>query len=842
MESPSLPSDPRFVRLRQPDASSEMPMAVRLARAVPVCLELAAILLFLAVFHIESRAFVYVFALMVVGFVAHTALPAAYRLRCFASLSIASVFLALGSRGGLLVVTCGVGLIALCHVPLRFGMRVALVLAAGMGLAVARWWAEPSTLTGFALPILASMFMFRLVVYLHALRQGDLPFSPALALSYFFMIPNACFPFFPIVDYRPFATTSDGRHDGAVYETGLRWIYRGLIHLVLYRLVFFDLAPGELFVYDLGDLIRHVLSVVLLYLKISGLFHLAVGTLWLFGFRLPETHHLYFLAPSLPEFWRRINIYWKDFMAKMVYFPVFAFLRGVPARRRALTATATVFVASWALHSYHVFWTEGRPLLSWQDAAFWATFGCLTLAVVARHSRPVSVGRPQRRWCAVRGVGVLQTFTLVAVLWSLWSAESWVSWIHTWKQARIASAADWLLLVAVMAGVLVVGGLGGGVSTTSGTPVRRGFLAARSVRRLTTVAALCVLVTPTSLGMVPGPVRETLHHLQGRGLKAHYDMLAAPGYYERLTRRPRPADTTGGMVLEGSGNELLFVPVNSFLEGRLGRSVRMSFEGKHFTTSSQGLRDREYDLIAPPGTVRLAFTGASDVLGAGVADNETIDAALEPLLDARAQPMGLRTEVLNFGFFGTNLVQRGLAIPAVTAPFQPDMILQAVYNFELPLFPKGIKAALRTGVTMPVELAAIVGAARLSADLSDRQVVAALRPHEDRLLRMSLRLAQQHADELAVSLVLVALQMPGTGGAGALPMIDRAASDLGLPLIDCTHVWDGLDRQSYVVSERDPHANAAGSRIIAACVADRLSTLPAYQRLQTAKRSPGSAK
>jgi D-alanyl-lipoteichoic acid acyltransferase DltB (MBOAT superfamily) len=820
-----------------------MPIAVRLARAVPVGLELAAILLFLAVFNIESRAFVYVFALTIVGFLAHAALPAAYRLRCFASLSVASVFLALGSREGLLVVACGIGLIALCHVPLRFAMRVALVLAAGLGLAVARWWAEPSTLTGIALPILASMFMFRLVIYLHALRQGDLPFSPALALSYFFMIPNACFPFFPIVDYRPFATTASDRLDSAALETGFRWIYRGLIHLLLYRLVFFDLAPGELFVYDLRDLIRHILSVALLYLKISGLFHLAVGMLWLFGFRLPETHHLYFLATGLPEFWRRINIYWKDFMAKMVYFPVFASLRGLPARRRALTATAAVFVASWALHSYHVFWTEGRPLLSWQDAAFWATFGCLTLAAVARNpGHPTSVRRPQRRWSAVRAVGVLRTFTLVAVLWSLWSAESWASWIHTWKQARIATAADWLLLVAVIAGVLVVGGFGRGASTASGTPVRQGFLAARSVRRLTAVAALCVLVTPTSLGMVPGPVRETLHHLQGKGLKAHYDILAAPGYYERLTRRSQRADTTGGMVLEGSSDEPLFVPVNSFLEGRLGRSVRMSFEGKHFTTSSQGLRDREYELIAPPGTVRLAFTGASDVLGAGVADNETIDAVLEPLLDARAQPLGLRTEVLNFGFFGTNLVQRGLAIPAATAPFQPDMILQAVYNFELPLFPKGIKAALQAGVTMPVELAAIVGEARLSADLSDRQVVAALRPHEDGLLRMSLRLAQQHADELAVSLVLVALQMPGTGGAGALPMIDRAASELGLPLIDCTHVWDGLDRQAYVVSERDPHANAAGSRIIAACVADRLSTLPAYQRLQTAKRSHGSAK
>ena len=68
---------------------------------------------------------------------------------------------------------------------------------------------------------------------------------------------------------------------------------------------------------------QYVLSSFLLYLRVSGLFHLMVGMLRLFGFNLPETHHRYFLAASFTDFWRRINIYWKDFMMKVFYYPMF---------------------------------------------------------------------------------------------------------------------------------------------------------------------------------------------------------------------------------------------------------------------------------------------------------------------------------------------------------------------------------------------------------------------------------------------------------------------------------------------------------------------------------------
>ena len=72
-----------------------------------------------------------------------------------------------------------------------------------------------------------------------------------------------------------------------------------------------------------GTLVAAMVGTYLLYLRVSGQFHIIIGLMHMFGYDLPETHRRYLLASSLTDFWRRINIYWKDFMVKVVYFPVY---------------------------------------------------------------------------------------------------------------------------------------------------------------------------------------------------------------------------------------------------------------------------------------------------------------------------------------------------------------------------------------------------------------------------------------------------------------------------------------------------------------------------------------
>src|SRR5439155_7314418 len=119
-------------------------------------------------------------------------------------------------------------------------------------------------------------------------------------------------------------------------------------------------------------------------------FHIIVGILHLFCFHLPETHRSYFLTSSFTDFWRRINIYWKDFMMKLFYYPAYFALRKRGEARAIVLSTVLVFATTWMLHSYQWFWFRGSVLLAWNDLIFWSVLGLLVVITTLhelRHGR-----------------------------------------------------------------------------------------------------------------------------------------------------------------------------------------------------------------------------------------------------------------------------------------------------------------------------------------------------------------------------------------------------------------------------------------------------------------------
>ena len=135
----------------------------------------------------------------------------------------------------------------------------------------------------------------------------------------------------------------------------------------------------------------------LLYLHVSGQFHMACGMLHLFGYQLPETHHRYLLATSFTDYWRRINIYWKDFMVRIFFNPVVFRLKRWPQPAALAAATAVVFLATWLLHGYQLYWLRGSWGFTVPDALFWGTLGVLVAINVQldarRHRGEAGAGR-----------------------------------------------------------------------------------------------------------------------------------------------------------------------------------------------------------------------------------------------------------------------------------------------------------------------------------------------------------------------------------------------------------------------------------------------------------------
>ena len=299
-------------------------IALSIPAFIAVTLQLGLVMWGLYLFQIESSSgFLRLIPLIFGGFIVNALLPMALRRPFFVLLSLAAIYIIFGLVNSLWLIGIGAALLGLCHLPAPKWLRVTLVVIAGAGLTAMRadWFTTSWSVA--ILPVLGSMFMFRLALYLYDMDNEKKKATLWERLAYFFMLPNVVFPFYPIVDYILFKRSFYNKDAISIYQKGVLWMLRGAIHLILYRVVYYYYTPAVEDIQGLGGVVLFIVSAYMLYLRVSGLFHLIIGIMCLFGFNLPETHKHYFLASSFNDYWRRINIYWKDFMMKLFFYPVY---------------------------------------------------------------------------------------------------------------------------------------------------------------------------------------------------------------------------------------------------------------------------------------------------------------------------------------------------------------------------------------------------------------------------------------------------------------------------------------------------------------------------------------
>jgi len=789
--------------------------------------QLALLVLVIREFQLENRTVFFLLVAAACGVAVHAMLPLAYRLPFFAMLSLASVPAVLGLPAGAAVLALGFALIGVCHLPIRFPARVAILVALGAGLLVSRNLIGATGPLATVGPVLGALFMFRLALYARSVRYGNAPADLTWGAAYLFMLPNVCYPLFPVVDYDTFVATHFDADRFRTYDRGLRFMLRGIIHLLVYRVVFYDLALDSLYLNSLGDVVRYVVSTFFLYVKVSGQFHLIVGLLCLYGFRLPETNHLYFLATSPSDFWRRINIYWKDFMMKLVYWPSFFRLRRHGKTLALALATASVFVATWLLHAYQFNWLQGGGhVFAKRDLAFWGLFGAIMLAVTLWEARPgrPAVRKTDRSWSLARGLSTVTTFSVIAVLWSLWNATTFGTWLFMWTQVRYSTGATWAALAVLVVAFVALAGFGWGAPTLEpAQPAAEalGSVVRAAARRGAVIACLVALGTPTVQAVLSPRLAVVDEHLHGVGWSPAQIAANQVGYYQQLTSpvsrlavpwRPAPKFPT----------ESLFVrDRHDFLISELVPSRDITFLGMRLTTNSWGMRDREYNLAKPPGTYRIALFGPSDVMGWGVADSEVFSAVFEAKLDSVARARGQHVEVLNFGMPAYSLVQEVLQLQSAGLRFSPDLAVLAIHPYDLAGLQQVFSKAIAKGYPIPDSALARL-AARVGIGPGLPGALADLRLVEEDIDRVLLERARAAAARTGAALVVLFMRTPDVTFAGNLATARRATAAVGLPSLDCTGVWDNVSPRAYRRSAEDAHPNAAGHRLIAACVFDQL--------------------
>ena len=827
-------------------------------------LVLASVVVYL--YSIEGDAFLRVFLLAVAGFAINAALPLAYRLPFFVGLSLVATALVFSPADAAWLVAVGLGLIGVANLPLSMKLRAGLLVGLALLLAVGRAGLAPAPWSSGVWPILASIFMFRLVLYLMSLKSEPRPQRHWWALAYFFMLPNLVFPLFPVVDYQTFRRTYYDRDAHEIHERGLLWIARGLVHLLLYRFVYHNVVGDAESVATLGDLVQFMLGTFLLYLRVSGQFHLIVGLLHLFGFRLPETHKLYYLAHSFTELWRRINIYWTDFMMKTVFYPTYFKVKHRGPTAALVLSTVAVFVTTWVLHSYQWFWLRGGFPVTAQDVLFWGILGGL---VIAGGLRELKAGKKPRQaarfWNPSLGLQAVMTFSLFCVLWSLWSIESVGLWIWLFGSAANVDLKGIVLVAGTFLTILFLGGVDWSASTST-APAWWQRLTQPSVRAAAALVLLTVLAQPAVRGAAPESLASALGALQTTGLNARDLAMQHRGYYEQLDVRAQldtPVDARGRKK-DASWQDLSQLDVLNERRDLMLRDLRPSrqalWNGNAFSTNRWGMRDRDYAEAKPDGTLRIAILGPSHVMGNGVADGETFETVVEEHLN-RQLPGGpyQRVELLNFAVDGYSLPQQLALLEDRVFRFHPDVVIATHYEdnaemtegFLLKVADQRIAVAdpvlkqqmadaglLETGDRgLPIPFAwarSMAGAVGIPARMPFGEARSRARRITPSVLASSFTRFAEMTRARGIAPAVLALNVVIDDVPREIPLrdaIDRAQ----LPLFDLFDVFPEAQRPSLRVAPWDDHPNAEGHRLIADRLVPELRTFLASGALARAR-------
>lgn len=834
-------------------------------RFLAVGAQLALLAALIRILNLENQAFSkQVTVAVCAGFVVHHFLPRASRLPFFAGLSVVSVFLVfdLGQGGPLerfapALWLCGIalGMIGLCHLPIRFGARIVLLLLAGGALAALRkeWGplAQRLTVPNAIWPILGSMLMFRLAAYLYDLKHKSAPFSVSRAVAYCFMLPNVCFPLFPVVDYKTFCKCHYNDDPIRIYQVGLKWIFRGVVQLAFYRLIYQNWVISPLAATDALSAGQYILTTFLLYLRISGTFHVIIGMLHLFGFNLPETHHLYLISSSFTDFWRRINIYWKDFIQKLVFYPLFFRMKPLGEGLAIAIATVLAFLATWILHQYQWFWIRGTFPIGWHDFYFWMGLGVLVVintCLERRRGRRRSIAavRMTAAQRAVLALKIAATFTAIIILWTLWSTPDKAELFHVARMVASATPKQALILLAVPVAVGIAGAalaghrrehVEGRQSRNLGPQFRFWRSAAAVAIPASVLLAMFYKPDPRvygeTLSAILTDLRSNRLNRNDAGALEHgyYADLGDPTRFDNELWRAlgvRPKDWHFNPLIEDTND--IFVYVHT-------PSASATFRGATFTTNRWGLRDREYADVKPEGVVRLVIVGASHEVGVGVENGESYENLAEAMLNAQGAVPGGGVEILNASVAGYTIFQRVAIVESRPYIDSVDGVLLVIHDGDFGASTaRGLALLNEKGVEppsgVPAQTLARAGVKPSEALASAVHKLEPLTRDNDALVRWAMERVSEECRRRGIPGYILLLERPEDERRPVT--FDRAsamARELGLGVIDLYSAYRSVkNRASICVAPWDKHPNVEGHRLLAErFVAEvrRLGVIPA---------------
>jgi hypothetical protein len=519
-------------------------------------------------------------------------------------------------------------------------------------------------------------------------------------------------------------------------------------------------------------------------------------------------------------------------MMKIFYYPIYFKIRHWGPTASLVVATSIVFLLTWFFHAYQWFWLRGTFLLTAPDMLFWFILACLVVVNTlyeANHGRKRTLGQHSLSVgditaLALRTAG---TFTVMAVLWSLWSSDSIQDWIVLISVVEFTPENISTLLLIFMT-ITVVFGLVIWISSRRENKTEPNAKQTSAFRSTAVTAGAIVLLfligNPVVYNRMGGNVQAFLSDLTVNRLSDREAALLQRGYYEDLigvnrfnsqlweiySKRPSDWVAIRDTKAVRSTND------NLILE--LAPLTTIDFNGTRLSTNRWGMRDRDYEQIPPPDTYRIAITGPSFVMGLGVNDGEGFEWLLEERLNREhAGEQYAAYEILNFAVPGYSALQELLVMEQKGLSFQPNAFFIMAHQREEEAAVMYLADRISIGADLPYpELIKLAHRAGVEPGTPKAEAERRLKAYGPEILSWTYRriveVSQVHG-VLPVWIFMPTLEDPLHEE--EITHLTGLARESGFIVLDLSDAYDGQDPDSLVVAYWDKHPNTKGHMLIA---------------------------
>lgn len=735
-------------------------------------------------------------------------LPVKFRIPLLILFFIGFIIYALGIVSTLFYILSSLFLLFFIRKSKAFWMYSMLFLCiAGLALLRLEIFYFPRLIV--AVPYIAAAFMFRGMRFYYESKHGYLRSGFWLDLAYFFIPANLCFLLFGVIDPLRFSRSFKGF---SAFNTGLKRIYSGFTLLVMHRVIanLFPMTFED--VSNFKNLLHYAAINYLFVLNVIGLLLAGLGTLGLCGFDLPPMFGNFLVVTSFSEMWRKVNSYWRDFIIRVFYYPTFVKLKKLPTPLRIVLSINTVFILSWLLHGYQLFWISGKPDLKLTGLLYWMIFGNLVACNVYKE---FTSGVLPARSLPVRIFLATGIFITCSFLWLLWRSETVGEFIFLIRSSL--SSTTFTNILPALGIVALVCGL---------------YLFLKDVLRdkiykirdlsLNVIApiffAVLTISSFTFFGNRFPELKRSLAIFSAPTLSEEENFSRDEGYYANVISSGNRKSDPWEIHLKGemawgntkgatrrTGDILLreFVPSSTTNMGTFT-----------FKINSAGLRDDEYSVEKTSNTFRIAMLGGSNECGYGVEKEALFESITENKLDSIYAEK--KIEILNFATLGSMLLQGIETTKRKVIPYEPDALLYFAHPQEYKHVARNISKLILNGIDLKYDfLNNIKKVSGATQNMSRQEIISRLLPYSEDIIKWGYAEMANDCIKNGITPVWVFLPTTKDDKPGFnYEKLSAIASLNNYVIIDLRSVYTGHEFEKVRVSGTDFHPNVLGHKLI----------------------------